>query len=108
MELAQLTNHHSALIDMNLELGDVGCVFDCQPKFSVADVCRGGVDVDSMMLGKALHELPCLKEKHLTTDKRGFTRINVSVGSRFPAHSEPAESHELAEWSPVQLLYCLP
>jgi pilus assembly protein CpaE len=59
IELAHLTNHRSALVDLNLEFGDVACSFDCSPSFSVADVCREGMQIDSIILGKALHELPC-------------------------------------------------
>lgn len=59
MELAHLTNHRSALIDLNLEYGDVACAFDCTPPFNVADVCRDGMNIDTVILGKALYDLPC-------------------------------------------------
>jgi pilus assembly protein CpaE len=59
MELAHLSARRCALIDMNLELGDVGCVFDCTPKFSVADVCQTGVEIDCTLLRHAMHDLPC-------------------------------------------------
>ena len=58
MELGHLTDRQVALVDMNLEFGDVACAFDCAPTYSIADVCRDGVDVDHMMLEKALHALP--------------------------------------------------
>lgn len=59
LEIGLLVNQPCALIDMNLELGDVGCFFDIQTKFSVADICCEGTEADSMMLAKAFHELPC-------------------------------------------------
>lgn len=59
VELARLTERTCALVDMNLEFGDIGCVFDCNPKFTMADVCRDDVEVDRLMLANAIHELPC-------------------------------------------------
>src|SRR5690606_36945329 len=48
-----------ALVDLNLEFGDVACAFDCSPMYSVVDVCRDGIQLDSIILGKALYDLPC-------------------------------------------------
>ncbi len=59
IELAHLTTRSAALVDMNLHFGDVACAFDCQPRYSVADVCRGGAEIDRTLLETALHELPC-------------------------------------------------
>lgn len=59
MELAHLTDRRCALVDLNLEFGDVACAFDCTPRFSIADVAQDGVDLDRVLMGKALHELPC-------------------------------------------------
>jgi len=44
---------------MNLELGDVGCFFDVQTTYSIADICHEGIEADTMLLAKAFHELPC-------------------------------------------------
>lgn len=59
MELAHLGNAHCALVDLNLEFGDLACAFDCSPTFSVADVCHDSAQIDTVMLTKALHQLPC-------------------------------------------------
>lgn len=59
IELAHVSGQSCALVDLNLEFGDVACAFNVQPTFSVSDVCEDGVDVDRVLLGKALHELPC-------------------------------------------------
>ena len=59
IELGHLADRCSALVDMNLEFGDVCASFDCTPSFSVADVCRGGVEIDRLFLSKAMLELPC-------------------------------------------------
>lgn len=59
IELAQLTQQRSGLVDMNLEFGDVACAFDCTPTHTIADVCTEGADADRTVLERALHELPC-------------------------------------------------
>lgn len=59
MEFADIAERQVALVDLNLEFGDVGCAFDCQAKYSIVDVCRDDVDIDPHMLESALHELPC-------------------------------------------------
>ncbi len=59
IELAHLTTRKCAMVDLNLEFGDVSCTFDCTPTFSVSDVCKDGVEVDRLMLGKAVEDLPC-------------------------------------------------
>jgi pilus assembly protein CpaE len=59
VELARATSSRVAVVDLNLEYGDTSCAFDCDPAYTVADVCKNGVHADSELLGKALHELPC-------------------------------------------------
>ncbi len=56
-ELCHATSQKCALIDLNLEFGDVSCAFDCAPKYSVADVCRDGVQVDRTLIESAMHDL---------------------------------------------------
>lgn len=58
-ELGQLAGRRAGLIDLNLEFGDVACAFDCQPAYSVADVCGEGMEMDSSVVEKALHLLSC-------------------------------------------------
>ncbi len=59
IELAQLTGRRTAVVDMDLQFGDVACAFDVTPKYSVADVCRAGMAIDRTLLEMALEELPC-------------------------------------------------
>lgn len=59
IELAHVTNRRCGLVDLNLEYGDVACMFDCKAKHSASDVCRAGIEVDRHMLEGALEELPC-------------------------------------------------
>jgi len=48
-----------ALVDMNLEYGDVCCAFDCHPKYTIADICADNSALDQDTLNATLHELPC-------------------------------------------------
>ncbi|MEE9297162.1 MAG: AAA family ATPase [Phycisphaerae bacterium] len=58
MELAHLTGDKIALVDLNLEYGDVASNFDCTPKYTIADMAGGGIDLDEETLRAGLHELP--------------------------------------------------
>ncbi|MGE0480315.1 MAG: CpaE family protein [Phycisphaerae bacterium] len=59
IELAHVTTRRCAVIDLNLEFGDIACAFDCKPKYTVADVCRDGIEIDRTLIESAMHELPC-------------------------------------------------
>lgn len=59
MELAQVTGRRSGLVDLNLEFGDVACAFDCEPKYSIADVCIGSGSIDRTLIESAAHDLSC-------------------------------------------------
>lgn len=58
-ELAGLAGSDCGLVDLNLELGDVGCLFDVSPLYSVADVCKENMELDGSVLGQAFHRLAC-------------------------------------------------
>ena len=59
IELSHLTDRPAALVDLNLEFGDVACAFDCEPAYSVADLCRTGTELDRTIIESAMHALPC-------------------------------------------------
>ena len=59
IELGRLTDRFCALVDLNLEFGDVCSSFDVHPQYTLVDVCRQGVAVDRVLLTKAMQELPC-------------------------------------------------
>jgi pilus assembly protein CpaE len=59
MELAHLSERRSALVDLNLEFGDVACAFDCSPTYTVADICSDHTNLDRTLLARALYEMPC-------------------------------------------------
>lgn len=93
IELAHVSARRTGLVDMNLEYGDVGCMFDCKAQHSVADVCRAGVECDHMMLESALEELRCnvsvLARPDRIEDAREVTPDGVEsmlrvMGTMFP------------------------
>ncbi len=59
IELARLIERRVAIVDMNLQFGDVACAFDASPKHSLVDLCRSGANIDRTMMETALVELPC-------------------------------------------------
>jgi len=59
IELAQITDQRCALVDMNLQFGDVACAFNIQPRYTLEDLCRGNVEIDSSVVQSALVTLPC-------------------------------------------------
>lgn len=58
LELSHLTDRPSALVDLNLEFGDLACAFDCEPTYSVADLCRQGTELDRTIIESAMQVLP--------------------------------------------------
>ncbi len=58
IELANLTHCRCGLIDMNLELGDIGSVLNLTPEYSLADVCSLEKNSDHRLLEKAFQPLP--------------------------------------------------
>lgn len=59
IELAHVTGRRCALVDMDLQYGDVGCAFDVSPRYTVGDICRSETDIDRTLLESALEALPC-------------------------------------------------
>lgn len=58
MELARLSEAQCGLIDLDLEFGGLACALDVTPKYSIADVCRDGIELDRTALETALVQLP--------------------------------------------------
>jgi pilus assembly protein CpaE len=59
MELAHVTQCRCALVDMNLQFGDVACSFDVTPRYTIADVCGNASQIDRTLLESALEAVPC-------------------------------------------------
>lgn len=57
LELAGLTHNRVALVDMNVEFGDVACYFDTEPRCGLADICKAGVEIDQTLAQSGLTHL---------------------------------------------------
>ena len=51
----QRAGGRTAIVDMNIPLGDVAIYFDAQPAYTLADFARAGDGVDSTLIGELLH-----------------------------------------------------
>ena len=58
VELANMTQYPAGLVDLNLEFGDINCAFDCNPRYTITDLCQDGGHIDRTMLKSAMHQLP--------------------------------------------------
>jgi len=59
LEIGNLTDRACALVDLDLQFGDVALNFDCESKFSIFDIAESGSGVDKTLLDSTMHELPC-------------------------------------------------
>jgi pilus assembly protein CpaE len=80
IELGNLSAHRVAVVDLDVEFGDVNCLFDCEPKHSIADVAREGVDVDRVLLQQAMYELSCNVTLLARPEKIGQAREITAEG----------------------------
>ncbi len=58
LEIAQLTDRDCALVDLDLQFGDVALNFDCEPSFTLHDLAEAGAGLDKSVLESALKKLP--------------------------------------------------
>lgn len=59
LEIGHLSERDCALVDLDLQFGDVALNFDCEPKYSLYDLAVAGSDVDETILSSALNTLSC-------------------------------------------------
>ena len=59
LEIAQLTDRECALVDLDLQFGDVAVNFDCEPRYTLYDLAVAGADADHSILLSTLNSLPC-------------------------------------------------
>lgn len=59
LEIGDLTGKDCALVDLDLQFGDVAMNFDCDPKYNLYDLGAAGLELDHAILGQALEKLPC-------------------------------------------------
>ena len=59
LEIGHLTGRECALVDLDLQFGDVAMNFDCEPKYNIHDLAVAGADLDRSMISSTLTTLPC-------------------------------------------------
>jgi pilus assembly protein CpaE len=59
LEIAHLTDKECALVDLDLQFGDVAINFDSEPKYTLYDLAAAGADLDHTILTSTLTKLPC-------------------------------------------------
>ncbi|MFQ5591966.1 MAG: CpaE family protein [Phycisphaerae bacterium] len=59
MEIAHVTDAKCALVDLNLQFGDVALSFDCETNYTFFHLAQAGADLDRAVMESILKELPC-------------------------------------------------
>ncbi len=59
MEIGELSERTCALVDLDLQFGDVAANFDCEPKYTFYDLGVAGTDLDRSIVTDTLVTLPC-------------------------------------------------
>lgn len=59
LEIGHLVDRECALIDLDLEFGDVSLNFDAEPKFTFHDLADAGTELDKSILISTMLNLPC-------------------------------------------------
>lgn len=59
LEIGTVTNRECALVDMDLQFGDLAVNFDCEPRFTFYDLGTSGSELDKSLLVSSLAKLPC-------------------------------------------------
>lgn len=58
LEIAQLSQRDCALIDLDLQMGNVAINFDCEPKYTIYDLASSGTELDKAILSSTMTQLP--------------------------------------------------
>ena len=58
LEIAQLSQRECALMDLDLQMGNVAVNFDCDPKYTIYDLASSGADLDRAVLTSTMTILP--------------------------------------------------
>ncbi len=58
LEIAQLTQKGCALVDFDLQMGNVAINFDCDPKYTIYDLASSGTELDRAIMEGTMTALP--------------------------------------------------
>ncbi|MGD2108609.1 MAG: AAA family ATPase [Phycisphaerae bacterium] len=59
LEIGQLSDRDCALVDLDLQFGDIALNFDCEPKYNLYDLAVAGSELDEAILSSAVNKLAC-------------------------------------------------
>ena len=59
LEIGNLVDRECALVDLDLQFGDVASNFDAEPRYNISDLAEAGGQIDRMLLMSTLLSLPC-------------------------------------------------
>ena len=59
LEIGNLTDRDCALVDLDLQFGDVALNFDCEPRYTIHDLAESGNELDRSILATTVTTLPC-------------------------------------------------
>lgn len=59
LEIGNLTDRDCALVDLDLQFGDVALNFDCEPRYNIHDLAESGNELDRSVLSTTVTTLPC-------------------------------------------------
>ncbi len=59
LEIGNLADRDCALVDLDLQFGDVALNFDCEPRYTIHDLAESGNELDRSVLATTVTTLPC-------------------------------------------------
>jgi len=59
LEIGSVVERECALVDLDLQFGDVALNFDCEPRYNIFDLAESGADLDRAILQSTMTSLPC-------------------------------------------------
>lgn len=59
LEIGSVVERECALLDLDLQFGDVALNFDCEPRYNIFDLAESSGDLDRAILQSTMTSLPC-------------------------------------------------
>lgn len=59
LEIGSITDRDCALVDLDLQFGDVALNFDCEPRYTIHDLAESGNELDRAVLSTTVTTLSC-------------------------------------------------
>ncbi len=75
LEIAQLSQRDCALVDLDLQMGNVAVNFDCNPKYTIYDLASSGSELDRAVLASTMTTLP--EGVHLLTRPENLEQFDT-------------------------------